>query len=309
MKFSIKNMRFSIRSMKFSVYEPCKKRVLTHLFFLFVTEFSNHMYRKNAVFNGKQKHMKPLFFWACSFHARTGKSINNLLSYCGLAIARLSASEKDLPVKGSEIKHLVIGFTQIRSVDSVVILVLIKSEQHRFLLQQNVVPRECHFHGFTFLCFEARILCPISSGVFDMRPKWLERHIFWIYSSNCLVNCIWNWSFYRSIFGSWSIEEEYWCHLLLVFCPTYCRWNSVLHCNPTCCNESCAGNKGWKRESSNNSPRNTMTEILTIWKPKNYLKNTFIILLCYSLIMNSDHSISISFLRFSYGRPSSTTIL
>ena len=29
-------------------------------FFLFVTEFSNHMYRKNAVLNGKQKQMKPL---------------------------------------------------------------------------------------------------------------------------------------------------------------------------------------------------------------------------------------------------------
>ena len=29
----------------------------------------------------------------------TGKSINNLLSYCGLVVARISASEKDLPVK------------------------------------------------------------------------------------------------------------------------------------------------------------------------------------------------------------------
>ena len=38
-------------------------------------------------------------FWACSFHARTGKSMNNLLSYCGLVVARISASEKDLPVK------------------------------------------------------------------------------------------------------------------------------------------------------------------------------------------------------------------
>ena len=28
----------------------------------------------------------------------TGKSINNLLSYCGLVCARISASEKDLPV-------------------------------------------------------------------------------------------------------------------------------------------------------------------------------------------------------------------
>ena len=29
-------------------------------FVLFVTEFSYHMYRKNAVLNGKQKQMKPL---------------------------------------------------------------------------------------------------------------------------------------------------------------------------------------------------------------------------------------------------------
>ena len=32
---------------------------------------------------------------ACSFH---GNSMNNLLSYCGLVDARISASEKDLPV-------------------------------------------------------------------------------------------------------------------------------------------------------------------------------------------------------------------
>ena len=56
MKFSIKNMKFSIKTIKFSVYESCTYSS----FFLFLTEFSNHMYRKNAVFNGKQKHMKPL---------------------------------------------------------------------------------------------------------------------------------------------------------------------------------------------------------------------------------------------------------
>ena len=36
-----------------------------------------------------------LLFCACSFH---GNSMNNLLSYCGLVDARISASEKDLPV-------------------------------------------------------------------------------------------------------------------------------------------------------------------------------------------------------------------
>ena len=32
------------------------------------------------------------------FMYRTGKSMNNLLSNCGLVDARISASEKDLPV-------------------------------------------------------------------------------------------------------------------------------------------------------------------------------------------------------------------
>ena len=39
--------------------------------------------------------IKEPMFCACSFH---GNSMNNLLSYCGLCDARISASEKDLPV-------------------------------------------------------------------------------------------------------------------------------------------------------------------------------------------------------------------
>ena len=34
-------------------------------------------------------------FSACSIH---GNSVNNILSYCGLVDATISASEKDLPV-------------------------------------------------------------------------------------------------------------------------------------------------------------------------------------------------------------------
>ena len=55
-KFAIKNMKFSINNMKFSIYEVRQNSS----FVLFVTEFSYHMYRKNAVLNGKQKQMKPL---------------------------------------------------------------------------------------------------------------------------------------------------------------------------------------------------------------------------------------------------------
>ena len=36
-----------------------------------------------------------IIFCACTFH---GNSMNNLLSYCGLVDARISASEKYLPV-------------------------------------------------------------------------------------------------------------------------------------------------------------------------------------------------------------------
>ena len=56
MKISIKNMKLSIKNMTFSVYKVCQNSS----FVLFITEFSYHMYRKNAVLNGKQKQMKPL---------------------------------------------------------------------------------------------------------------------------------------------------------------------------------------------------------------------------------------------------------
>ena len=71
MKFSIKNIKFSIKNMKFSVYE-----VRQNLSFaLFVTEFSYHMYRKNAFLNGKQKQMKPLtdfFFFITALSCPNG---------------------------------------------------------------------------------------------------------------------------------------------------------------------------------------------------------------------------------------------
>ena len=37
-------------------------------------------------------------FWACNFMNWTCNSMNNLLSFCGLVDARISVSEKDLPV-------------------------------------------------------------------------------------------------------------------------------------------------------------------------------------------------------------------
>ena len=50
----------------------------------------------------QNKNKKQFVYTTCSelgiFMYWTGKSMNNLLSYCGLADARISASEKDLPV-------------------------------------------------------------------------------------------------------------------------------------------------------------------------------------------------------------------
>ena len=47
-------------------------------------------------------HSKQFMYTTCSelvvFMYWTGKSMNNLLSYCGLVVAWISASEKDLPV-------------------------------------------------------------------------------------------------------------------------------------------------------------------------------------------------------------------
>ena len=50
----------------------------------------------------QNKNKKQFVYTTCSelgiFMYSTGNSINNLLSYYGLADARISASEKDLPV-------------------------------------------------------------------------------------------------------------------------------------------------------------------------------------------------------------------
>ena len=55
------------------------------------------------VLNVKTKNKKQFMYTTCSelvsFMYWTDKSINNLLSYCGLVVARISTSEKDLPVR------------------------------------------------------------------------------------------------------------------------------------------------------------------------------------------------------------------
>ena len=54
-------------------------------------------------FECQNKNKKQRMYTTCSelvfFHVRTGKSMNNLLSYFGLVDVRINDSEKDLPVQ------------------------------------------------------------------------------------------------------------------------------------------------------------------------------------------------------------------
>ena len=47
------------------------------------------------------------------FMYRTGKSMNNILSYCGLVGARIRASNKDLPVKAAEVPEAFLNQEEI----------------------------------------------------------------------------------------------------------------------------------------------------------------------------------------------------
>ena len=54
----------------------------------------------------KQEQKQSMYTTCSSFSCKywTGKSMNNLLSFCGLVDPRISASDKDLPVKGDSEK-------------------------------------------------------------------------------------------------------------------------------------------------------------------------------------------------------------
>ena len=67
------------------------------------TTSSEHVVYINC-FECQNKNKKSIMYTTCSdlvlFMYRTGKSMNNLLSYCGLVDSRTSASDKDLTVQG-----------------------------------------------------------------------------------------------------------------------------------------------------------------------------------------------------------------
>ena len=74
----------------FSQYSHTGKSLSEALIFASINpKFDNRLFMELP-----WEHVLPMFY-ACSFH---GNSVNNLLSYCGVVDARISASEKDLPV-------------------------------------------------------------------------------------------------------------------------------------------------------------------------------------------------------------------
>ena len=72
----------------------CQKLLFLHQLTHNITIDCSWNYHKNYKCRTLAEHVLPMFC-ACSFY---GNSMNNLLSYCGLVDARISASEKDLPV-------------------------------------------------------------------------------------------------------------------------------------------------------------------------------------------------------------------
>ena len=73
----------------------CQKSLFLHQLSHNMTTDCSWGYRENYKRKTWTEHVLPMFY-AYTFH---GNSMNNLLSYCGLVDARISASEKDLPVR------------------------------------------------------------------------------------------------------------------------------------------------------------------------------------------------------------------
>jgi hypothetical protein len=72
----------------------CQKLLFLHQLNHNMTTDCSWNYHENYKCRTWAEYVLPMFC-AFSFH---GNSMNNLLSYCGLVDARISASEKDLPV-------------------------------------------------------------------------------------------------------------------------------------------------------------------------------------------------------------------
>ena len=87
-------------------HESCKLRTLSeHAVYINCSECQNKT-KPICVHN---------MFWACSFMCWTRNSVNNLLSYFGLVAARISASDKDLPVNRN---NIFVWFLSPRKTDS-----------------------------------------------------------------------------------------------------------------------------------------------------------------------------------------------
>jgi hypothetical protein len=81
---------FSIPTLNFLINEYARLAILEHfpqLLFFFVSVLTF-----KTIFVQCTQHVLNLYL------SRSGNSMNNLSSYCGLTDARMKASEKDLPV-------------------------------------------------------------------------------------------------------------------------------------------------------------------------------------------------------------------
>ena len=87
----------------------CQKLLFLHqLTHNMTTDFSwNH--HENYERRTCSDHVLPMFC-ACSFH---GISMNNLLSYCGLISAKITASDQDLPVPLGRDNNILSGFKKV----------------------------------------------------------------------------------------------------------------------------------------------------------------------------------------------------
>ena len=98
------------------------------------------------------------------FMSWTGKSMNNLLSYCGLVDPKISASDKDLPVKVGKSQNQFLEFSILPNNERKTWKNYPKSSRDIFFscfvhfLEELIIPNKC-FHTFSSLSFIVNWQC------------------------------------------------------------------------------------------------------------------------------------------------------
>ena len=102
----------------------------------------------------------PMFF-NCSLH---GNSMNNLLSYCGLVDARISASEKDLPVLMLEKIVVLINQLFLHQFPPFSLLI-ISDEQYPSPRSIELPCQKSNFYNFFFSKFFLTAFCFVDVAI------------------------------------------------------------------------------------------------------------------------------------------------